>query len=93
MPEDKDLTPEYVDETAPETKVEDELEFDLEGAKQKVADKVLAGKELTNADVLLAQGLVEIYDPAVQAYRQVPVIDAKRMIEANKELAKSLKGL
>ena len=44
--------------------------------KQKKSE---AKKVLTNKDILESQGLVEIYDPAVGAYRQVPKEEAEKM--------------
>jgi hypothetical protein len=49
-------------------------------------------KQLTNKDILASKGLVEIYDPAVGAYRQVKKEDAEKLLANLKELEKSLKG-
>lgn len=49
-------------------------------------------KKLTNEDILASQGLVEIYDPAVDAYRQVPKEQAERMVANMDKVKKSLKA-
>ncbi len=45
-------------------------------------------KVLTNKDILESQGLVEIYDPSVGAYRQVAKEEAEKMIANLEELKK-----
>lgn len=49
-------------------------------------------KKLTNTDILESQGLVEIYDPAVGAYRQVPKEEAEKMVENLEKIKKSMEG-
>lgn len=49
-------------------------------------------KTLTNRDILESQGLVEIYDPSVGAYRQVPREEAQRMVEELERVKASMKG-
>lgn len=49
-------------------------------------------KVLTNKDILESQGLVEIYDPAVGAYRQVPKEEAERMVAKLEEIKKAMEG-
>ncbi len=57
--------------------------------KQKKSE---AKKVLTNKDILESQGLVEIYDPAVGAYRQVPREEAERMVAKLEEIKKAMEG-
>lgn len=47
-------------------------------------------KVLTNKDILESQGLVEIYDPSVGAYRQVPKEEAEKMVEKLEEIKKAM---
>lgn len=49
-------------------------------------------KILANKDILESQGLVEIYDPSVGAYRQVKKEEAEKMIANLEELKKSMEG-
>jgi len=47
---------------------------------------------LSNKDILESQGLVEIYDPSVGAYRQVAKEEAKRMVENLEKIKASMEG-
>lgn len=49
-------------------------------------------KVLTNKDILESQGLVEIYDPSVGAYRQVPKEEAEKMVEKLEEIKRAMEG-
>ena len=49
-------------------------------------------KKLTNTDILESQGLVEIYDPAVGAYRQVSKVEAEKMVESLEKIKASMEG-
>jgi hypothetical protein len=49
-------------------------------------------KVLSNKDILESQGLVEIYDPSVGAYRQVAKEEAKRMVENLEKIKASMEG-
>jgi hypothetical protein len=49
-------------------------------------------KPLTNTDILASQGLVEIYDPAVGAYRQVPKEEAEKMVANLKKIKAAMEG-
>jgi hypothetical protein len=49
-------------------------------------------KVLTNRDILESQGLVEIYDPAVGAYRQVPKEEAERMVAELERIKAAMEG-
>lgn len=49
-------------------------------------------KPLTNQDILESQGLVEIYDPSVGAYRQVPKEEAEKMVAKLEEIKKAMEG-
>ncbi len=49
-------------------------------------------KVLTNKDILESHGLVEIYDPSVGAYRQVPKEEAEKMVEKLEEIKKAMEG-
>lgn len=49
-------------------------------------------KVLTNKDILESQGLVEIYDPSVGAYRQVPKEEAEKMVAKLEEIKKAMEG-
>lgn len=49
-------------------------------------------KVLTNKDILESQGLVEIYDPSVGAYRQVRKEEAEKMIEKLEEIKKAMEA-
>ena len=46
---------------------------------------------LTNADILESQGLVQIYDATVGAYRQVTREEAEKQLESLEQLKKTLK--
>ncbi len=49
-------------------------------------------KPLTNKDILESHGLVEIYDPSIGAYRQVPKEEAEKMVEKLEEIKKAMEG-
>lgn len=49
-------------------------------------------KVLTNQDILESQGLVEIYDPAIGAYRQVLKEEAEKMVTKLEEIKKAMEG-
>jgi hypothetical protein len=49
-------------------------------------------KVLTNKDILESHGLVEIYDPSIGAYRQVPKEEAEKMVEKLEEIKKAMEG-
>lgn len=49
-------------------------------------------KPLTNTDILYSQGLVEIYDPTIDAYRQVPKEQAEKYIENLEKIKASMEG-
>ena len=57
--------------------------------KQKKSE---SKKVLTNKDILESQGLVEIYDPSVGAYRQVPKEEAEKMVAKLEEIKKAMEG-
>ncbi len=54
--------------------------------------KVDKPKVLTNTDILESQGLVEIYDPTVDAYRQVPKAQAEKMVENLQKIKAAMGG-
>jgi hypothetical protein len=54
--------------------------------------KVDKPQPLTNKDILESHGLVEIYDPTVGAYRQVPKEEAERMVENLEKIKASMEG-
>lgn len=60
-----------------------------EQGKIKKADEA---KVLTNTDVLESHGLVEIYDPSLGAYRQVPKEEAEKMVAKLGEIKKAMEG-
>jgi hypothetical protein len=64
-------------------------------ARERLAEKVQAkirkGQQLTNADLLALNGQVQIYDPAAEAYRTIPVEDAEKFVQSTQALAEALK--
>lgn len=57
-----------------------------------MGDKKAKLKPLTNKDILESQGLVEIYDPTVGAYRQVSKEEAERMVAELERIKKAMQG-
>lgn len=49
-------------------------EFEQE-MRQRVMEKIQRGENLTGKDLLVLQGYVEIYDPSLQAKKQVSIRD------------------
>lgn len=55
--------------------------------REKVMVKMQAGEQLTAKDTMILNGYVEMYDPAIQAYKQVAIKDYfafLKSLEANK---------
>ncbi len=65
----------------PETAEEYETQL-----KEKVLAKIQKGQTLDNADTMILNGYVQMYDPALGAYKQVAIKDYyefKKSLEAN----------
>lgn len=60
--------------------------------EEKTTKKPEETKPLTNTDILASHGLVEIYDPSIGAYRQVPKEEAEKMVEKLEEIKKAMEG-
>lgn len=60
--------------------------------KQKKQEEQESAKVLTNKDILESHGLVEIYDPSIGAYRQVPKEEAEKMVAKLEEIKKAMEG-
>lgn len=43
--------------------------------KQRVMEKIQRGESLTGKDLLVLQGYMEIYDPSLQAKKQITIRD------------------
>lgn len=48
----------------------------------EVMEKIKKGEKLSSLDVLILQGKYEIYDPQVQAYRQVSLEDYYKYLKS-----------